>query len=544
MLKQLTLQNFVLVDALDIDFQPGLTTITGESGAGKSILLNALGLLLGERARTEVIRPGAEKADVCAEFDLSNLNAICAQLEADELTGEDPQHCLVRRVVSANGRSRAFINGVPVTSQYLRTLGEGLVDIHGQNEHQRLADRHTQRMLLDDYAGTNKLAAQVAGLYRDWQKGLVAINALEESLTAAADRRSLLTYQLEELDEFALGENEFTHLEQDHKRLNQANDTLTKLQESLECLDKLDALRASARHIEAIDDSHPSLKAAQESLGAALNMLDDAQHDLRHYEDQVVVDPEALGQIEQRLNTAQDLARKHRVNPEALAAHVETLRDELSSIDANQGNLAELREKADGDHAAFVKQAKALSTKRRKAAPRFAKAVSGYMRQLGITSGSFEVSFSDTESEHGLDRVEFFVTTNPNFPAGPLTQIASGGEQTRIALSIQIVAAQNSALPCLILDEADVGVGGTTADTVGRILRDLGEHTQVLCVTHAPQVAALGNNHYRVVKQGDNTDIHQLQDDLRIDELARMLAGADITDKTRDYAQSLLEEAS
>ena len=544
MLKQLTLQNFVLVDALDIDFQPGLTTITGESGAGKSILLNALGLLLGERARTEVIRPGAEKADVCAEFDLSKLKPICAQLEADELTGEDPQHCLVRRVVSANGRSRAFINGVPVTSQYLRALGEGLVDIHGQNEHQRLADRHTQRMLLDDYAGTNKLAAQVAGLYRDWQKGLVVINDLEESLTAAADRRSLLTYQLEELDEFALGDGEFTHLERDHKRLNQANDTLTKLQESLACLDELDALRASARHIEAIDDTHPSLKAAQESLGAALNMLDDAQHDLRHYEDQVIVDPEALQQIEQRLNTAQDLARKHRVSPEELAAHVEKLREELSSIDANQGNLAELREKADDDHAAFVKQAKALSNKRRKAAPRFAKAVSGYMRQLGITSGSFEVSFSDTESEHGLDRVEFFVTTNPSFSAGPLTQIASGGEQTRIALSIQIVAAQNSALPCLILDEADVGVGGTTADTVGRILRDLGEHTQVLCVTHAPQVAALGNNHYRVVKQGDSTDIHQLQDDLRVDELARMLAGADITDKTRDYAQSLLEEAS
>ena len=199
---------------------------------------------------------------------------------------------------------------------------------------------------------------------------------------------------------------------------------------------------------------------------------------------------------------------------------------------------------ASHDHAAFVKQAKALSNKRRKAAPRFAKAVSGYMRQLGINSGSFEVSFSDTESEHGLDRWECVGTSHPSFSAGPLTQIASGGEQTRIALSIQIVAAQNSTLPCLILDEADVGVGGTTADTVGRILRDLGEHTQVLCVTHAPQVAALGNNHYRVVKQGDSTNIHQLQDDLRVDELARMLAGADINDKTRDYAQSLLEEAS
>ena len=544
MLKQLTLSNFVLVESLDIDFHPGLTTITGESGAGKSILLNALALLLGERARTDVIRPGADKADVSAEFDLSGQSALAAQLAADELIGEDPDCCLVRRVISSNGRSRAFVNGVPVTTQYLRSMGDALVDVHGQNEHQRLADRHMQRALLDDYAGLEKAAAKVQTLYRAWQARLEQITELQASLTSASDRQALLTYQLQELDEFGLGADEFGSLESDHKRLSQAQDTLARLHAAAAHLEEIDGLRQTASQLDGIDDDHPALSATTDSLRAALSLLDDAQRDLRHYQDQVVIDPEALQVTEQRLNTAQDLARKHKVNPGNLAQHVEDLRAELASIDAGQGDLEDLMRTAAEEEAAYRSAGSALSAKRRKAAPKFAKAVGGYMRELGITSGAFDVHFEDVETEFGLDRVEYFVTTNPNFPAGPLTQIASGGEQTRIALSIQIVAAQHSALPCLILDEADVGVGGTTADTVGRILRGLGQHTQVICVTHAPQVAALGDQHYRVVKQGDNTLIHALTLDSRVDELARMLAGADITDKTRDYAQALLQEAS
>ena len=275
-----------------------------------------------------------------------------------------------------------------------------------------------------------------------------------------------------------------------------------------------------------------------------LGLLDDATRDLRHYQDSVVVDPQTLNLLEERLNTVQDLARKHRINPQALGEHTHKLRQELDGIDADNSVLDDLLINADKQEQAFTKKASTLSSKRRKAAPKFAKAVSQYMQSLGINQGAFEVIFSDHTSEQGLDRVEFHVTTNPSFPAGPPTQIASGGEQTRIGLSIQIAAAENSALPCLILDEADVGVGGTTADTVGRILRDLGRHTQVICVTHAPQVAALGNNHYMVVKQGDNTNIHPLDKAHRIEELARMLAGADITQKTREYAQTLLQDAT
>ncbi len=543
MLKQLTLKNFVLVESLDIDFHPGLTTITGESGAGKSILLNALGLLLGERARTEVIRPGADKADVCAEFDLTGLPAVQRQLAADEFSTDEPQSVLVRRVVSTQGRSRAFINGVPVTTAYLRNLGEQLVDIHGQNEHLRLADRSTQLAMLDDYANLAKPAADVSVLYRNWQSELANIRTLQDNLATASDRRDLLSYQLRELEEFDLQAGEFAGLESEHKRLNQAHLILDNLQRALVQLDELDDLRHSITEINAIDDDDADLQAAQGTLKSVLGLLDDAHRDLRHYQDHVVVDPQTLELLEERLNTVQDLARKHRIRPDELVEHTAALRAELTGIDADGSALEDLLVLADQHRNAFLKKAKTLSSKRRKAAPGFAKSVSHYMQLLGITQGVFEVCFEDAEGDGGLDRIEFHVTTNPSFAAGPLTQIASGGEQTRISLSIQIVAAENSALPCLILDEADVGVGGTTADTVGRILRDLGEHTQVICVTHAPQVAALGDNHYRVVKKGDNTDIHPLHGEHRIEEIARMLAGADITRKTREYAQTLLAEA-
>ena len=544
MLTQLTLKNFVLVDALDISFNAGLTTITGESGAGKSILLNALGLLLGERARTEVIRPGSDKADVSAAFDLSHLPVLKARLTRDELQDEGETECLVRRVVSKQGRSRAFINGIPVTTQYLRELGEHLVDVHGQNEHQRLSDRSVQLALLDDYAGLAKPAAEVAQRYRTWQEARVRLQTLAENEAQAADRRSLLTYQLEELETFNLGEGEFEALETEHKRLSQAHATLASLDKALVSLDELDSLRQSVREIDNIDDTHSDLTSGQATLQSALGLLDDAARDLRHYQDQIVVDPAQLNLVEERLNTAQDLARKHRIDAAQLPAHTEALRAELDGIDADASALTELAEAVETHAQAFAKKARTLSNKRRKAAPKFAAAVAGYMHTLGIKEGGFHLEFGDAQGEQGIDRVEFYVKTNPNFPAGPLTQIASGGEQTRIALSIQIVAAETSALPCLVLDEADVGVGGTTADTVGRILRELGNHTQVICITHAPQVAALGNHHFCVIKEGDNTNIHTLDDGLRIEELARMLAGADITDETRSYAETLLKAAS
>ncbi len=544
MLKQLTLHNFVLVEQLDIAFGPGLTTITGESGAGKSILLSALGLLLGERANTDVIRPDADKADVSAEFDLSDLPAVRTMLVDDDLLEEGATDCLVRRVVSRQGRSRAFIEGVPVTTGQLRRLGEQLVEIHGQQEHVRLADRHVQLALLDDFAGLSDAAAKVRNSYRQWQQTLTELAERQAAQQADRDRRDLLEYQLEELTGLGLGAGEFEQLESDHKRLAQAQQILDTLHRTETAIDDADALRQALRQLQEIDDNHSDLAAARENLNAALNLMDDSLREVRHYRDQVTDDPARLSEVEERLNEAQSLARKHRVDPLALHAHGERLREALATIEADDSAVETLTAQGAKLEAAFSKAATGLSKKRRKAAPGFCERVAGYMQTLGIKDGQLAVQFTDTQSERGIDRAEYHVTTNPRFPAGPLAQIASGGEQTRIALAIQIVAAATSALPCLILDEADVGVGGTTADTVGRLLRDLGAQAQVICITHAPQVAALGNHHFRVVKDGEHTEIQTLSDEHRVEELARMLAGAGITEKTRDYAATLLAGAA
>lgn len=542
MLKQLTLKNFVLVESLDIDFHPGLTTITGESGAGKSILLNALGLLLGERANTDVIRPGADRADVTAEFDLSDLPELAQQLEADDLQSEPAGQCLIRRLVSRQGRSKAYINNIPVTTQYLRALGQTLVDVHGQHEHLRLADRSVQLGMLDDYAAQGKRAREVADAYRAWQKIVQDIEQRTRAQEAAKDKQALLSYQVEELHALGLKPGEFEQLEIDQRRLAQAQTTLEVLAGAQERLEELDHLRHAGTRLDQIKDNHSALVSARENLQTALSLLDDAAHDLRNYEDQVVVDPDALSEVDARLSTVLDLARKHRVDGAELADLSERLQADLQDIDAADELLEKLNEQAAKAQAEFFSLAQKLSKARRKAAPKFCKAVTEYMQMLGIKSGVFDIAFSEQESEHGIDRVEYRVTTNPDFPPGSLNQIASGGEQTRIALAIQIVAAAQTQQPCMILDEADVGVGGTTADTVGRILRTLGERCQVICITHAPQVAALGDHHLLVQKDGANTHIQALDVDLRVHELARMLAGADITEKTMDYAATLLNE--
>lgn len=540
MLKHLTLSHFVLVESLNIDFQSGFTTITGESGAGKSILLSALGLLLGERANTEAIRPGADKADVCAEFDLQSLPALQQRLTDDELADDEPGQCLIRRVVSRQGRSRAFVNGVPVTTQYLREMGESLVEIHGQNEHQRLTNRTNQLNMLDDFAGLKQQVSHVHQTWQEWVAAQQTIAELNASLSSASDRRDLLTYQLNELNELALKSGEFSDIEREHKRLNNARATLEVLFDAITALEDSDGLRQASARLDQIDDDHDAVNGARANFTDALSLLDDCAHDLRRYQDQIVIDPDALNLIDERLNTILDLARKHRVDPQTLHQFADRLQQELDGLQADDSLLLELEQKRQKLQAKYRKAATVLSKARRKAAPDFAKMVSRYMQLLGISDGTFNIDFEEAEWELGLERARYMITTNPNFPAGSLTQVASGGEQTRIALAIQIVAAEHSALPCLILDEADVGVGGTTADTVGRILRDLGAHTQVICITHAPQVAALGNNHFRVSKTAEQTDIQCLDPSLRIDELARMLAGSGITEQTREYAASLL----
>ena len=544
MLKQLTIQNYVLVEHLDISFSNGLTTITGESGAGKSILLGAVNLLLGERARSDTVRPGANKADISAEFAIHAGSALQQKLVKDELIDPDAEDCLLRRVISAEGRSRAFINAVPVTLNYLKEIGDALVEIQGQNEHQRLADRNVQRALLDDYANQGAQSAKVKNLFQICKATEQRIQQLQDRVATQDDRKELLSYQLQEFNAADLQIGELEQLEQEQKRLAQAQQILASLNQAQADLEALDNLRSTARTVAEIDDAHPQLNASKETLTAALSLLDDAGRDLRHYQEQVVVDPQALADIDARLQLIFDLARKHRVQPEQLVEHAEILAAELAGMTTDSSELDELLAAQEQEHQAFIREAQKLSKARRKHSKPFCQAVEQYMHALGIAQGALSLVFHDHQSEHGLEQPELHVTTNEKFAPGPLNRIASGGEQTRISLAIQIVAAANSALPCLVLDEADVGVGGTTADMVGRILRDLAVHTQVICVTHAPQVAALGQSHMRVSKSGDHTDIQPLSHSDRVEELARMLAGADVNAKARDYAQELLSQAA
>jgi DNA repair protein RecN (Recombination protein N) len=544
-LKALTVRDFALVPALDIVFAEGLTVITGESGAGKSILLGALGLVLGDRAASDAVRPGAERADITAEFDLAAHADALQQLEAQALTDPDqPGRCLVRRVVGTDGRSRAFVNGTPATLQTVRSLCEGLVDIHGQHENARLTRRDVQLELLDDFGVDAGLRRTCRDAFRAWKRAEQDAAELGRTLDARKDRAELLAYQLEELDQLGLSPGEYATVESTHKRLAQAQ---TLRETAVRCIDALTedlVFGRAVRMLDGLDDDHPRLAAARDTLRSAEQLIADAVHDLRSYDDSLELDPEQLEALDQRLATIHDLARKHRVTPAALTDHVATLRAELDLLSTDRTALEALLDAAARHRKVYQKQAALLSKARRAAAGEFAEAVSQCMNTLGIRGGALTPVFSDTQSETGLETVEFHVTTNPKYPAAPLTRIASGGERARISLAIQVVAAAKSALPCLVLDEADVGVGGTTADVVGRLLRALAEHTQVICVTHAPQVAALGHHHLQVRKdEQQDTRIEELGPERRVDELARMLAGADVTEKSRDYARTLLQEA-
>ena len=545
MLKALTVRDFALVQELDINFRPGLTVITGESGAGKSILLGALGLVLGDRAAADAVRPGAQRAEVTAEFDLSDHPAAREYLAHHALEDPDqPARALVRRVVSSDGRSRAFINAAPVTLQLLRGLSEGLVEIQGQHENQRLAHAARQLDLLDDYGVSREARSNCREKYRAWQHCLEEIKTLETTTTSQEDRASLLAYQVDELNTVGLVEGEYETLASDHRRLSQAQSLRETVANALEALENAETLGRVAHSLDSLDDEHPSLTAAKEFLGSATALLDDAARDLRSYDTTLEVDPSLLNALEERLGLVLDLARKHKIEPQALPAHLLALTAELEAISTDRSALDALRTRAAELESAFRTAAEEVSAMRHAAADEFAGAVSAHMITLGIQDGALVLEFKPTESERGLEGVEFSVITNPKYPAAPLAKIASGGERARISLAIAVVAAQKSALPCLVLDEADVGVGGTTADVVGRLLLDMANHAQVICVTHAPQVAALGQNHLRVQKSAaQDTEIAPLNQADRVNELARMLAGSGITEKSKDYARTLLEEA-
>ena len=546
MLRALNIRNFALVAELDIEFATGLTVITGESGAGKSILLDALGLVLGARAKRSQLRPGTDGCDVSAEFDIAEQPACQATLAELALSAaKEESACLVRRT-AGEGRSRAFVNGVPATLAVLQNVTEPLVDIHGQHEHRQLLLRDVQRRLLDEFGVPPDLVDETARHYREHAALAERLAERQQAVASANERERLLRYQIEELEGLGDTIGQVDELIARHRRLAKAQDLLAAIAGATAELDDavLPGAVRLATTLEGVDDDHANLRAAAELAATAQTHLDEALAELRRYRDAFPEDEGELATLDETLGALHDMARKHRVPVQRLAAHLAELNAELATLAASATELDDLAAAAAAAQESYLAAGKALSEARRAAAPAFAAQVTSTLAELGLAGASMTVRFAAAESAAGLETVEFFATTNPRYPAATLRDIASGGELARFSLAIQVVAAERSRLPCLILDEADIGVGGTTADVLGRMLRRLSTRTQVIAITHAPQLAALGDNHFRVAKtDAQNTVIAPLDEDERVAELARMLGGREITEDTRRYARTLLAEA-
>lgn len=548
MLAHLSIANYAIADQIDLDFEPGMSVLTGETGAGKSITLDALGLALGDRADSKSVRAGSDKAEVHAGFDLSSNPAASDWLrERDLYQGEE---LLLRRVIKADGKSRAFINGKPATGQDLKSLGALLIDIHGQHEHQSLLKREHQRKLLDDYAGTSPLAGEVASLARECSRLQEHIEALRNQGQEQTARVQLLRYQVEELEQLELASDEIGRLEQEQKALASAEDVLAASHQALQLSGNDDGagtlVGQACRLLEQIPQRSEALQDALLLLEGAHIQLEECEQSLRLHIDNTEVNPLRLQEVEQRLSTLYQVARKHRVTPTELAGHTESLRQELEQLDGSDEKLEQLEAQLSTLQARLLEQARQLSTKRSKAAGKLGRAVNKLLADLCMEHCRFEVALEglDEPTVYGLENPELRVSTNPGQPAQGLAKIASGGELSRLGLAIQVAATRSNHRPTLVFDEVDAGIGGGVAEVVGNLLRRLGQQCQVLCVTHLPQVACQGHHHFVVAKQvrrkRTQTEVVQLQADDKVAEIARMLGGIAITEQTRAHAREML----
>ena len=555
MLIGLNVRDFAIVDRIEVEFGGGMTVLTGETGAGKSILIDALALALGERGSSKAVRPGARRAEFSAGFDVSRLAEARAWLKENELDAEGD--CLIRRVIGADGRSRAFINGTAVTMQQLKTLGDFLVDIHGQHFHQSLTRRDVQRELLDHFGGLTAEAGECRERYARYR---ALADELESAASREADRASridLLTFQLDELRQLAPDAGEFAELGSEQQRLRNSGRLADGARRAMTAVSENDAGNAIAmvaeaqKAIDALTDLDESLVEIGGYLDAAGIQLDEAGATLARYVDSLDADPGRQAWVEQRLADLKAAARKHRTEPEALPDVVGQLAGELDELGNAAERGRELDALLDAAREAYLEAAKQLSAKRQKAATAFAGDVSDAMQGLGMSGGRFEIRIDALAPEQaraaGLDDIEFLISANPGQPPAPLSKVASGGELSRMSLAIQVIASDGSRIPTMIFDEVDSGVGGSVAEMVGRRLAGLGRSRQVLCVTHLPQVASLADRHFRIAKVSDGkatrTTAAELSHEERIDEIARMLGGVDITATTREHAAEMLAQS-
>ena len=554
-MSQLSLKNFAIVEQLTLELTTGMTTVTGETGAGKSILIDALDLVLGGRGNANMIRHGTERTELSAIFNLHHIPAAQQWLRAHDFTIADDE-VLLRRSMTKEGRSRHFINGDPCTQQQMRKLGELLLNIHGQHEHQQLLQRHKQREIFDAYAQHGALLTKVKNTYQQIQQIKQQLAELQGDHGGADAKLVLLQYQVKELRELSLAENEIHELEEEHKRLAHAEQLRTSVQTALTAIDDNDAATAATllavahNEIQQIIHLSPSLKSSLELLDTATIQIQEASSELNHYINAIEINPERLVVVELRLNQIHDLARKHHIEPEALLTTQEKLAQELEHLEHADEYKTELEVQLKALLQDYKKAAKQLSHSRAKSAKTLSQLVSANMQTLGMAGGEFSIQLTplaeDEISMHGAEHIEFFVTANPGQPLQALNKVASGGEMSRISLALQMITAEKENTPTLIFDEVDVGIGGATAEVVGKLLRQLGEKAQVLCITHLPQVAAQAHQHLQVQKTTKNQQTHatilSLDQQLRIEEIARMLGGVDITEQTLSHAKEMLTQ--
>jgi len=549
MLQALSIRNFVIVDSMELEFKPGFTVLTGETGAGKSILIDALALTLGERADGVVVRNGAERAEITAEFDIGKLASLSAWLRENDLEG-DSGVCLMRRVIESSGRSRGFINGHTATAQQLREAGEKLVEIHGQHAHQSLLKADSQRELVDAYGGLGELAAQVAEHYRQWQSLRKRRQEWETNAAAFAAEREQLEWQARELTTLNFSPDEWQTLQAEHSRLAHAATLLEAAGMALDMLSENEAaliaqLNSLISRFQNLIEHDAGLKEILDILEPAQIQLQEAVYTIRHYQEKLDLDPERLHQAEHRMDAIHSTARKYRVRPEELLELLQKFEVRLQEM-GGVGGIEELKEQEQAARGAYETHAKKLSAARKKAAKSLSKEVTETMQYLAMGGGEFSVALNPLEegTAYGLEQVEFLVSAHKDLPLRPLAKVASGGELSRISLGVQVVTSKVGAVPTMIFDEVDAGIGGRVAEIVGRLLKKLGKERQVLCITHLPQVAAAGDQQWQVSKSSVNgsilSRIEVMDEKARIEEIARMLGGVKITETTRKHAAEML----
>ncbi|MDH5921071.1 DNA repair protein RecN [Vibrio splendidus] len=551
MLAHLSVNNFAIVKSLQLELSKGMTTITGETGAGKSIAIDALGLCLGGRSDAGMVRQGEEKTEVSAAFLLENNLHATRWLEDNELL--DGGECILRRTISKEGRSRAFINGSPVPLSQLKSLGQLLINIHGQHAHHQLMKSDYQMAMLDQYAGHLNLLKSTRNAYQAWRQADNHLKELRENSQQNQAQKQLLEYQIKELNELSIGEEEYEDLEQEHKRLSNSGELATTCQQAIELIyegeevNALGILQSANNSLIQLAELDERLAELPNLLSEAIIQIEETNNELRTYLDSIDVDPGRMAYVEERFSKVMSMSRKHHVLPEELYKHHQDLLQQVEALDCSDEKLEDLANEVENQYQSFVAKSEKLHKSRTRYAKELNKLITQSMHELSMEKAQFAIEVNNTNthpSPLGMDNVTFIVSTNPGQPMQPIAKVASGGELSRISLAIQVITAQKVDTPSLIFDEVDVGISGPTAAVVGKMLRKLGESTQVMCVTHLPQVAGCGHQQLFVAKNTKSgkteTQMHTLDEQQRVSELARLLGGSQITESTLANAKELL----